>query len=129
MAFMRPQAVELGPDGKVYVADCANHRVQVFTTEGELLRGFGTPGIATGRMSYPFDLKFDARGRMVLLESTAHRISIWDPASGTWKAERGSLGNGPGQLANPRGMCLLPDGTALIADSDNHRIQRWRLPD
>ena len=123
---MRPQGLTQGPDGNLYVADAANQRIQVFTPEGRFVRAFGEPGTGPGRLSYPYDVGFD-RGRLVVLEYGSHRISLWTP-EGAWLAQAGGLGTRPGDLSNPWGFCPLGDGTVLIADTDNHRVQRWRLP-
>ncbi|MBN2048247.1 MAG: glycosyltransferase family 39 protein [Anaerolineaceae bacterium] len=37
----------------------------------------------------------------------------------------GSQGSDPGQLLSPRGMAIAPDGSIYVADSRNHRIQRF----
>ncbi len=37
----------------------------------------------------------------------------------------GQEGNQPGQLLHPRGLAFAADGTFYVADSDNHRIQRF----
>jgi DNA-binding beta-propeller fold protein YncE len=37
----------------------------------------------------------------------------------------GSTGNGPGQLLHPRGISLDPSGFVYIADTGNHRIQKF----
>ena len=123
--FMRPQGLCQGPDGLLYVADAANQRIQAFTPEGRFVRAFGEAGTAPGRFSYPYDLGFD-RGRLAVLESCSHRISLWTP-QGAWIHDVGGLGTRPGELSNPWGFCLLGDGTVLVADTDNHRVQRWRL--
>jgi len=72
---------------------------------------------------------------MVLLLSCTppggERISRWGraPAAppGGFKFLRsfGSTGNGPGQLMHPRGISLDPSGFIYIADTGNHRIQKY----
>ena len=47
--FARIRALALGPDGLLYVADACNHRIQVFTRDGQLVRHFGST--ARGRAS------------------------------------------------------------------------------
>jgi len=37
----------------------------------------------------------------------------------------GSTGNGPGQLLQPRGISLDPSGFVYVADTGNHRIQKY----
>ncbi len=37
----------------------------------------------------------------------------------------GSSGDQPGQFSAPRGLAVSPDGTLYVADSRNHRIQRF----
>lgn len=39
----------------------------------------------------------------------------------TW----GSEGSGPGQFLRPRGIAVAPDGSVYVADSGNHRIQKF----
>jgi hypothetical protein len=39
--------------------------------------------------------------------------------------EVAGVGSGPGQFTEPRGIATGPDGDILVADSGNHRIQRF----
>src|SRR3954468_10944522 len=43
-----PQAVAVGPDGSVYVADQGSHVVQVFAPDGRFLREVGIAGTGPG---------------------------------------------------------------------------------
>ena len=42
---------------------------------------------------------------------------------GTW----GSLGNGPGQFTSPHGVEVSAAGVIYVVDSNNHRVQSFRL--
>jgi tripartite motif-containing protein 71 len=59
------------------------------------------------------------------------RVSWWGrapaaPPSGfEFLRSFGSTGNGPGQLLHPRGISLDPSGFIYIADTGNHRIQKF----
>ncbi|MCS7178566.1 MAG: TIGR03663 family protein [Anaerolineae bacterium] len=53
-----------------------------------------------------------------------------DPYAAGWRALApirtwGSEGSDPGQFLRPRGIAVAPDGSVYVADSGNHRIQKF----
>jgi sugar lactone lactonase YvrE len=42
-----------------------------------------------------------------------------------FRGQWGSYGNADGQLASPEGVTVAPDGAIYVADTGNHRIQRF----
>ncbi len=53
-----------------------------------------------------------------------------DPYAAGWRALSpvrtwGSEGSAPGQFLKPRGIAVAPDGSVYVADSGNHRIQKF----
>ena len=48
--------IAVAPDGRVYVADGSNHRVQVFTPKGEFLFQFGSFGSGEGQFGSPSEI-------------------------------------------------------------------------
>lgn len=53
--FSSPHGVEMSPDGRVYVTDYGNYRVQVFEEDGTFVRAIGSQGNLEGQFSgsYP----------------------------------------------------------------------------
>ncbi|WP_369600130.1 NHL repeat-containing protein [Hahella sp. SMD15-11] len=47
-AFHGPSDISVGPDGRLYVADQFNHRVQILDERGRHLRTIGRPGYGSG---------------------------------------------------------------------------------
>ena len=68
-------SIAVGPDGKVYVSDSGNHRVEVFTGDGTFIRQFGAFGTAPGQFVMPFDLSVDAAGSVYVIDDVLMRVS------------------------------------------------------
>jgi len=49
--FFTPRGGEFGPNGELYILDAGNHRVKVFSSEGEFLRSWGSQGDGPGEFS------------------------------------------------------------------------------
>lgn len=124
--FMRPRALAIDAQDRLYVADSCNHRIQVFDTDGKLLNSWGKRGSAPGEMSYPYDLCIGPDQALYVCEYGNHRVqkfTLDGKPLGTW----GSSGRGPGQLNNPWALAVDGRGSVSVIDSNNHRVQRFRL--
>jgi DNA-binding beta-propeller fold protein YncE len=66
----------LGSSGEVAVADSCNHRVQIFDSEGNYKRQFGTEGKeADGQLYYPTGLASDVHGSLLVVDLT-NRLQV-----------------------------------------------------
>ncbi|MBI3119907.1 MAG: SMP-30/gluconolactonase/LRE family protein [Candidatus Hydrogenedentes bacterium] len=124
-SFNRVMALALAPDGRLYVADTANHRVQCFQCDGTFVRTIGADTADTS-MKYPHDLALAPDGTLLVAEYGAHRVSRYR-SDGALLAAYGEPGRGPGQLHGPRGVAVSPADQVFVADTDNHRIQSFFL--
>ena len=79
--------------GQMYVADCGNKRVQVFTADGQHSHTFGA-----NRLEQPYGITIDATGRVYVVEHTAHLISIFT-AAGEFIRSVGSVAQRPLRIA------------------------------
>ena len=124
--FLKPRALAIDGEDRIYVADSCNHRVQVFDTRGKLLRMWGTRGSEPGQLSYPYDLAIGPDGDLYVCEYGNHRVQKFTRDGkplGVW----GGPGRGPGQLYNPFALAVDSTGEVSVIDSNNHRVQRFRL--
>lgn len=120
--FQRARALAFGPDDRLYVADACNHRVQVFDTDGILVRIIGSGGSGPGQLSYPFDVAIAPDGSLYVVEYGNHRVQKFSATGrslGTW----GRAGRRPGELFNPWAIAVDHQGRVYVVDSNNHRIQ------
>ena len=83
--------------GKVYVADCSNLCIQVFTAGGKFLRMFGRKGAGRG----PEGIAVDASDLVYVTEYCNHRVSVFT-SEGRFVTSFGRKGSGPGEFGHPR---------------------------
>ncbi len=121
----RAEGLGTDRDGNVYVADSCNHRVQVFSPEGRLLRMHGRPGQGPGEFSYPYDVRVDGLGYQYVCEFGNSRVQVIDDKDRPVEV-LGGPGSGPGRMNNPWGLCLDSVGNLYVADSMNHRVLRFQ---
>ena len=142
--FDRPIGVAVDATGNVYVADSYNDRIQKFNGSGTFLTKWGTYGGSDDQFYEPHGVAVDASGNVYVADTRNHRIQEFD-SSGTfvlmwgWGVQDGSStlqtctsgcqsglqGSGDGQFHWPGGVSVDATGNVYVADSNNHRIQKF----
>jgi DNA-binding beta-propeller fold protein YncE len=124
--FLKPRALAIDEQDRLFVADSCNHRIQVFDTQGKLLNSWGSRGDRPGEMSYPYDLAIGPDRCLYVCEYGNHRVQKFT-LDGKPLAVWGRPGRQPGQLYNPYALAVDSRGFVSVVDSNNHRVQRFRL--
>ena len=119
--FLYPSDVACGSTGKLYVADTNNHRIQVFTAEGQYLRMFGQDR-RDGELSSPIGIAIDSGDILYVTEENICRVSVFT-CEGSFLMSFGTEGRGPKQFKYPRGIAVSKDGVIYVSDSGNNRLQ------
>lgn len=74
-----PQGLCIDGGGNICVADSNNHRIQVFSPSGALLRAFGEEGMEPGRLYYPRVVRVNDQGDVYVADSKPGRVQKFNP--------------------------------------------------
>lgn len=125
--FDTPHGIATDDEGRVYVADRENARVQVFDADGRFLAQW--KGGALGR---PWNIAFGPdrhlyvvdggdqdperpRGHLLRITREGEIVDRWSTA-----------GDGPGQIDWGHGIAVGPDGSVYVADLEGRGVQKFR---
>jgi sugar lactone lactonase YvrE len=136
--FNQPNAVIVGPDGSIYVADGhdaqgmitanavaegikrgATSRLSKFSPDGKFIKSWGGIGVRHGEFRTPHALAFDSRGRLWVADRGNHRIEIFDQ-NGTYLESRY-------MFSRPSGIFIQGE-TVYVIDSESgpYNHPNWR---
>jgi DNA-binding beta-propeller fold protein YncE len=143
--FDMPGGIAISRDGRIYVADQCNRRIQVFDTQGKFLAKWGRKGFQPGEFggnphpkaffAGPTFLACDGEGNLYTTEAPLCRVQKFNSA-GTHLAAWGSNEAKPGgfggyftafqqqNMRGPTGMCFDAHGRLWI-NAIGGRIQQF----
>jgi DNA-binding beta-propeller fold protein YncE len=110
----------LGSSGEVAVADCNNHSVQIFDSEGNYKRQFGTEGKEDGQLYHPTGLALDAHGNLLVVDYT-NRLQVFSP-EGKHLCTRSDLGL---HAASAKGIAWSAGGEIAVANGGANNAFVW----
>jgi hypothetical protein len=146
-----PEAVAMGPDGMIYLSDCAAQRIFRLGTDGQptVVAGSGPEGFEAGglagdgglateaRLNCPAGLAFDPKGNLFVGDTVNNRVRMIDPSgvittavgSGPVGLDAGAFAGdgGPASEAGlnfPNGIAFDESGNLYIADHGNDAIRK-----
>jgi DNA-binding beta-propeller fold protein YncE len=107
---------------EVAIADCQNHRVQIFDSEGNYQRQFGSKGKdIDGHFYYVSGLSSDAHNNLLVTDFSS-RLQLFSP-KGKHFCTRTDLGLHAETYV--KGVVWCSDGTIAIIDSLANKIHVW----
>ena len=141
--FDRPLGMALRSDGRLFIADTANHRIRVISADGATVStyaGNGNPGLVDGdadaaEFNGPVSLAFATDGRLFVGDGNNRRIRVISADGNTVStyAGRGATGETGEGLPFPPAdsidffdvayIAITTDGRIIVSDDGSHNIR------
>ena len=116
----RPIALAVDPNDNIYVAESL--RIQKFDSDGNFLHGCG---FDLARQTFPGGLAVDGSGNLYVTWTLG--IDKLDSDCNLIFGCGGGIGDDPGEFYLPSGIAIDKSGDVYVADTGNHRIQKFDL--
>jgi DNA-binding beta-propeller fold protein YncE len=128
--FNFPSDVAQDSQGRIFVADTDNHRIQRFSPEGVFEREWGGRGAFPGLLAAPSSIDIE-QDRVYVTEELNHRVSVFD-TNGRFLYQWGMHAvvprQGEGRIHYPQSIDVSADGTrAVVSEPFERRIQYFSL--
>lgn len=125
--FNLPRDMAIGKDGRLYVVDGGNFRVQVFNEDGTYHSSFGSVGRQLGNFARPKEIATDAEGNVYVADAAFGNFQIFTPEGDLLmfigrRAERG----GPAEYILPSGIAIDEDGRVFFIDQWFSKLDVFR---
>jgi len=121
-AFYGPRQVTVGKDGKVYIMDTGNKRVQAFNSDGTFLTQFGGGGVVDGRFDEPTGIAQDSAGNWYIADTWNRRVQKFG-ADQAYAAQWPIIGWSGNSVVNKPQLAVDQRRTIIYAtDPENFRV-------
>ena len=114
----QPRGLASDAQGRIYVADFGNVRVQALQPDLAPRFAFGSLGSGPGEFRDPCAVAVDAKGLLYVADTWNGRIQVFD-GTGAYQREFSA------DFFGPRGVAVDEKGTVFVADTGNSRVVRF----
>lgn len=117
--FNAPHTIAVDHEGRVYVGDRENHRIQIFDENGKFLKEWT-------HLGSPWGLYFTSDNDLFMCDGYQNRVLKLD-LEGRVLGVLGKPGKGPGLFSFTHHLALGKAGELYVAEVANWRVQKFLL--
>ncbi len=122
--FRDPGGVAVGPEGRVFVADAGNGRVQVYDAIGNWIAAWRGP--AKDPLVAPTAVDVDDDGRVFVTDAGRHEVRVFT-TDGVALFRFGGEGDGPGSFLAPVDVAVGTDGRVWVVDEEKETVEGFSI--
>ncbi len=117
----------VGKDGRIYVVDGGNFRIQIFAKDGTFLKAFGALGKQFGQFAPPKEIATDREGNVYVVDAAFGNFQVFSPEGELmmFVGER-SERDGPAKYMLPSGIYVDEDGRIFMVDQWFRKVEVFR---
>jgi sugar lactone lactonase YvrE len=115
-------SIAVGTDGRVYVSDSGNGRVEIFSSSGAFLGQLGSPGFGKLHFLDPGPLLVDRAGNVYVTDDGTETLSKYSPTGAFEWRIGGPTANDPDLRGHYHLVNTDPHGLLIVANDDAGRI-------
>lgn len=123
--FNFPTMIDI-KNGKLYVVDSMNFRVQILDQDGGFINKFSEAGDAPGYLYRPKGIAVTPEGYLFVVDSAFNNFQVFDEEGNVYMFV-GEGGSAPGYFNQPLGALYDDDNQLYIVDQRNRRIQVFKF--
>ncbi len=125
--FNFPRDMVVGKDGRLYIVDSGNFRVQIFDREGKFLKTFGSIGRQLGQFARPKEIATDSAGNIYVVDTAFGNFQIFN-SEGDMLMFIGTRSeqDGPARYMLPAGIYVDEDGRVYMVDQWFRKVDIFR---
>ena len=110
-------------NGKVYISDCDNHRIQILNTDLTFSSSFGSHGSSDGQFNWPWDVALGSTGNVYVADGGGGCIQVFI-SEGKFLRKFGKKGSG-GELYSPSSVSIDSDDIVYVTEYYNHHVSMF----
>ncbi len=109
-------------NGQLYVVDFAGGEVEVWDTDGKLLRTIATKGNRPENLQEPVSIDIDSKGQLYVSDRLAAQVKVYN-TDGQFLRTLGAPGDTPGHFARPKHVRVDSADRVYVCGSERDTVQ------